>query len=126
MSIVIVCSAESHADRVSVLGKFARDLKGSAYRWSPSTVGVRTRATRHRLVDGETVTRGAQVTGEGLIGDAVSHDDTEGKRIQRKLRCRLCGLDVSARAERLDDVLDRVQHAGVDRIELATLVAILS
>lgn len=132
----VICRAGSHADRESKIATFfpvkwlaARGVPlsgASLQRWtvkefSPDQESRPFRPYEHKR--DQILTRSLDADGDWWEPDADLMDD---RRLHRKLRCRLCGLDVTARVETLDDVLDRLEHAGVTRIELQHLVAILA
>lgn len=121
-TIDVVCSAESHVGKVAKLMRFVY-VPTDPRRWDRDSTGGRDllRQMQGQVVDtplaGQTVARKKLDTGSA---------DRQPDHNTRKIRCPLCGLDVTVRTELFDAVLDRLRHAGVDRIELAHLVAILT
>lgn len=63
--------------------------------------------------------------GRKMTGPIEVDDETEG-RWHYQLRCRLCGLNVSRRRERLMPSLAKLMDAGESSEELATLARILA
>ena len=143
-AITVMCTAESHADRVvTVAVLYPWNPRGSDFisdedGWFFESDRTIRRPTIERRADGSGtfVDRKSNLQKESLIADQV-HDaekhgrDAEGDfvlngRERWSFRCNLCGLSVAARAEKLAPKLHRLRHAGVSTLELAHVGAIVN
>lgn len=101
--VLVVCTDAPHEHKRSIVETLDRAPDG----WRPVH-------QRRRHKHGPNAYR-VRPTGTDL--------DTGRSRARYDLRCELCPSAVVARAERLDQVLDRLAEAGVDTITLAALGA---
>ncbi len=118
--IEVYCDDEGHAPKVAKVALFIRVESGWLIqtqrlgRYSPRAV-ARVRQVHRRIAD-----HGLPVTAaESALSAEGAHDKYE-------LSCNLCGANLQRRAEAVWPVLDRLDGAGVPRISLAGLSAILA
>lgn len=112
LSVVIYCDEESHApkvafvDRLTYGGTVLQEGRQSARFDEGSTVPI------------------PNVELWGTVRIAPKHS-VFGTRERRAWECPLCGLRVVARRERVEPIAQRLIEAGVSRISLAALGAIV-
>lgn len=102
----IVCSSEVHArGKVAKIARFAYDRNRG---WTEVDLA-------HRMRSGDTPPR-------RLIAGAE-----DSRYVRFDWKCPLCGVTAKARYEpTIVNILDRLQHAGIQSIELAHLARIVS
>jgi len=118
-AITVVCTQPSHRSTIVV----QIDYNASLEQW------------RRRPGQGKRVERENPLI--GLYGDRVLDTLTleekirltrnnEGSRARWNIRCHLCGLAITAQSQRVDEICNRLRHAGEKRIDLKSLRTILS
>lgn len=110
-SVQIVCSDRSHPGRTRLIETYVEVLNSAGLRYS---------ITPQHLVD---------ATEEMFVGaqhvDQVNTFTVEGLRLREKLRCSLCGLDVSTQGDRFLGLIGQLIDGGESRFTLAQLAAIV-
>lgn len=116
-TVEVYCDEPSHAGRPWVIERFAR----LADEWLPlpglldGDTPLRRDADLHSRVDADT---GAYLNGD-ITGPATVRDTY-------RLRCYRCGREARVRGDSLGPVFDRIADAGVLRISLRSLGAIVT
>ena len=112
-SIGVHCAAASHESRDAKIAWLTWD--GKSWGEYPMPLRRGERPTSWVDANGRAVDRFDPSVGTHLPAG----------RLRFRFHCKLCGLSVVARSERLSPVLDRLRHAGINTIELSALGAIL-
>lgn len=114
MDIVIQCSSpENGKGRTATIERMRPTARGG-WDLSRSISGTGDNRNRLGVVDNKPI----HTLTPAEWSDAPSHD-------RYRLRCKLCGLTVLATDAKLNAILDRLQTAGRDTIELSTLKSLL-
>lgn len=144
--VVVECRAARHKrDRVVTVATFERgeDATAGVMRAlaaargdedAPTTTGTRSEGTWREVIPPGR--RGSGIHADAdkpmattqLVGDVVTEPawqdpqaDPATVRTSYRLSCPLCGLDVAARAERMNPVLSKIATAGLATVELSFL-----
>lgn len=125
-SVLVVCDEQSHKPgvRIATVRRYVTNSPG----WRIHPEG--SRKTRHEFVEvddsGESPKRTSLRRGEpSNRGGMHDRDASEGFHRRVRLECPRCALAVPLREQTLTSIFDKLEHADVRRINLATLGAIV-
>lgn len=135
-TVYVVCTDQSHEGRTVKVTNFTYEdwryasgedaSKPRIWTWDLGKVDSRSeeRAAVGEAMDGDAPL--SELLGAEVVPGVRLPVHVEPDRMRYSMACRLCGLNVEARHERLVPVLDRLAENGIASVELNHMRAIIS